>query len=182
MAGDLWHRDCGASGVSTEDPKQALIDECQRQYENCNYTAVSFIIWLKVLRSIRTVLVVAPIAFGALATWKLLADNSAWAAAVFTLLTTAIPPAYRASRLDASIDDYTQLAGEFTNLRDRFRQAAWISSHKAFADFEADAKPLIARLEKARSRALTPPNWCFKRAQRTIKADNYTHDYDLNPK
>jgi len=45
-------------------------------------------------------------------------------AAFLTLLATAIPPAYRASKLDSAIDDYTLLAGEFTNLRDRFRQAA----------------------------------------------------------
>jgi hypothetical protein len=162
----------------TATPTQALIDECQRQFENCRDTAVSFIIWLRVLRWTRTVLQVAPIIFGALATWKILADGSAWAA-LFTLLATVIPPAYRASRLDNTIDDYTTLAGEFTNLRDRFHQAALISSHKNFAEFEADTKPLVQRLEKARGRALAPPNWCFKRARKLIEADEYTHDYDL---
>jgi hypothetical protein len=56
------------------------------------------------------------------------------------LLATASPPAYRASKLDSAIDDYTLLAGEFTNLRDRFRQAAL----KPFEQFEAETKPLIA--------------------------------------
>jgi hypothetical protein len=162
----------------TGDPTPALVDECHRQFENCRDTAVSFIIWLRVLRWTRTVLMVAPIVFGGLATWKVLADSSAWAA-VFTLLTTVIPPAYRASKIDSAIDDYTALAGEFTNLRDRFRQAALISSHKDFADFEADTKPLIQRLEKARSRALAPPDWCFKAARKSIEAGKYTHDYDL---
>jgi hypothetical protein len=140
----------------TAVPTQVLIDECHRQFENCRDTAVSFIIWLRVLRWTRTVLQVTPVIFGALATWKILADGSAWAA-VFTLLATVLPPAHRASKLDNGIEDYTNLAGEFPNLRDRFRQAALISSHKSFADFEADTKPLIKRLEKARTCALAPP-------------------------
>jgi hypothetical protein len=165
--------------MTAADPTQALIDECHRQFENCRDTAVCFIIWLRVLRWIRTVLQVTPVVFGALATWKILADGSPWAA-VFTLLATVIPPAYRASKLDSAIEDYTNLAGEFTNLRDRFRQAALLSSHKNFPEFEADTKPLIQRLEKARSRALAPPNWCFKAARRSIEAGKYTHDYDLS--
>jgi hypothetical protein len=55
---------------------------------------------------------------------------------------------------------------------------ASISSHKPFAEFEADTKPLIDRLEKARRRMLVPPEWCFKLAQRKHKAGHYHHDYD----
>jgi hypothetical protein len=154
-----------------------LIDECQRQFENCRDTAASFTIWLRALRWTRTFYLVAPVIFGALATWQVLTGLPVLAA-VFTLLATVIPPAYRASRIDASIEDYQSLAGEFTNLRDRFRQAALISSKKSFAEFEADTKPLIARLEKARSRTLTPPDWFFKLARRKIEAGDYTHDYD----
>ena len=34
--------------------------------------------------------------------------------------------------IDEAIEAYTVMAGEFSNLRDRFRQAALISSHKPF--------------------------------------------------
>jgi hypothetical protein len=95
------------------------------------------------------------------------------------LLATVIPPAYRASRVDAAIEDYTALAGEFTNLRDRFRQAALVTSRKGIQEFEAESKALIDRLEKARRRMLVPPDWCFKLAQRKHKAGHYTHDYDI---
>jgi hypothetical protein len=148
-----------------------------RQSETCAYTATSFIIWLRVLRGIRVFCVVAPIVFGALATWKLLADSVALSA-TFMLLTTVIPPAYRASKVDAAINDYTVLAGEMTNLRDRFRQAATIDALKPFTEFEAAAKPLLGRLEKARARALTPPEWCFKLARWKHKQGHYVHDYD----
>jgi hypothetical protein len=157
---------------------QELIDECNRQFENCRDTAVSFTIWLRTLRWTRTFCLVAPVIFGALATWQVLTGSFPILTAVLTFLTTVIPPAYKASGIEASIQDYQALAGEFTNLRDRFRQAALISSKKSFAEFEADTTPLIERLEKARSRTLTPPDWYFKLARRKIEAGDYTHDYD----
>lgn len=163
--------------MNAADPTAALIDECQRQSESCAYTATTFIIRLRFLRRVRTFCVVAPIVFGALATWQVLTD-SPLLAAVFTLLTTVIPPSYRATKYDKEIENYTQLAGEMTNLRDRFRQAATVSSHKPFPEFEAEAKPFLDRLEKARSHALTPPEWCFKLARRKHKAGHYKYDYD----
>jgi hypothetical protein len=108
----------------------------------------------------------------------MVAQNSPLWGSVFTLLATVIPPAYSASRTTAHIEEYRVAAGEFTNLRDRFRQAAEISSHKPFSEFEADTKPLFDRMEKVRQRMLTPPEWCFRLARRKHKAHHYRHDYD----
>jgi hypothetical protein len=163
--------------VTGGDPQAALIDECNRQSENCGYTATTFIIWLRVLRHIRLIFVVLPILCGALAAWKVMADSPAWAATM-VLLATAIPPVLRASGVDRANADYQTLAGEMTNLRDRFRHAATIDSHKPFADFDAATTPLFDRLEKVRARSLTPPEWCFKRARKKHKAGHYVHDYD----
>ena len=159
-------------------PTQALIDECQRQSENSAYTSTSFIIWLRCLRWVRATCLVAPVVFGALATWKIVAQTSPVWAAVFALLATVIPPAYRASKVDKAIEDYETLAGEFTNLRDRFRQAATIASQRPFPEFQAEASPYLDRLEKARRRALAPPEWCFWLARRKHNAGHYQHDYD----
>jgi hypothetical protein len=157
---------------------QALVDECQRQYENCAYTSTAFTIWLRFLKGIRVSCMVAPVIFGALATWKMVAQNSPTWGAIFTLLATVIPPAYAASKTNSAIERYTTLGGEFTNLRDRFRQLALISSHKTFPEFEVDAKPLFDRLEKARGQMLTPPEWCFALARRKHRAGHYRHEYD----
>lgn len=161
----------------SNEPIQEWIDEAHRQSENCAYTATTFTIWLRFLRGVQTFCVVSPIAFGALATWKILVSAPIWAA-IFTLLATVIPPAYRAWKMDRQIDDYTLLTGEYTNLRDRFRQAAMITSHRSFAEFDAEARQLMDRLEIARLRALTPPEWCFKLARKKHKAGHYAHDYD----
>lgn len=162
------------------DPRiQTLVDECHRQEENCNYTAVSFTIWLRWLKGFRVACEVLPVVFGALATWKIVSQTSPTWAAVFTLLATVIPPAYKATKTDRAIEDYTSATGEFTNLRDRFRQAATIFAHEEFSQFEAKTKLLFDRLEKVRSRSLTPPNWFFKASQRKVQSGDYTHDYDL---
>jgi len=159
-------------------PTQALIDECQRQSENCGYTSTSFAIWLRCLRWIRRFFLTAPVVFGALATWKILIQTSPTWAAVFTLLATALPATYHALKIDSAITEYRSLAGEFTNLRDRFRRAALIDSQKPFAEFEADAKPLFDCQDKARRAMLTPPEWCFWLARRKHKKGHYCHDYD----
>lgn len=157
---------------------QALLDECRRQEENCSYTAVSFVIWLRVLRWTRKVCLTTPLVFGALATWKVLTETSPVMVAVFTLLATVIPVVYRASKTDDMIRQYTKTAGELTNLRDRFRQAATISANKDEVAFEKDARPLFDRMEKSREPMLTPPEWCFKMAREKIKAGHYRHDCD----
>jgi hypothetical protein len=156
----------------------ALVDECERQFENCGYTSTSFIIWLRLLRWVRTFCLIAPVAAGAIATWKIVAQSSPIWTAVFALLATVIPLVYRASKLDETISEYQLLAGEFTNLRDRFRQLAKISSQKSFAEFEAELKLVLLRLEKARNRCLAPPDWTFRSAQKKHKSGHYKHDYD----
>lgn len=50
-----------------------------------------------------------------------------------------MPTIYTALKVDGQIDQCVRLAAEFTNLRDRFRQAALIASTKSLADFEAES-------------------------------------------
>ena len=135
---------------------EELIAECQRQSETCSYTALTFTVWLRILRWAKTFCAVAPVLCGGLATWKIIEQNSQIWAATAALFATVIPPAYKASKTDDKILEFEKLTGEFTNLRDCFRQAALITSHKPFAEFEAAVKPYFYRLEKARQKALTP--------------------------
>jgi hypothetical protein len=89
-----------------------------------------------------------------------------------------IPPTFQAAKLDSSIKQYTTMAGEFTNLRDRFRLAAEYASLKSFDEFEAAFNALYARLEKARAPALTPPHVCFLIARRQWQKGYYKPDED----
>ena len=97
--------------------------------------------------------------------------------AIFTLLATVLPQAYLASGLDRQIEDLENGAGQFTNLRDRFRQLAKMSSLKPFETFEADTRLAFEQMERLRERALTPPQWTFNRAREEIQNGHYRHDY-----
>jgi hypothetical protein len=142
------------------------------------FTSTNFLIWLRCLRGIRAVCLVLPVFCGAFATWKILVQASPFWGAVAALAAAIIPPAYRAARIDDVIREYNERSGEFTNLRDRFRYLARVTSHQPFETFDADAKAIIKRLEAARSNPLTPPEWCFRLARRKHKAGHYKHDYD----
>jgi hypothetical protein len=163
----------------SEEVTQQWVHEARRQEENCSYTAVAFTIYLRRVRWHQGFCAIAPIVFGALATWRFL-EGEPVVGAVCTLLATVIPPVCRAWRLDKRIDDYSVMAGEFTNLRDRFRQAALVTSKRSLAELDTEMRALMDRLEKARSHPLTPPDRCFRSARKKIKAGHYDHDYDQN--
>jgi hypothetical protein len=158
--------------------------ECQRLSESCLYTSTSLLIWLRFLRTVRVVFIVVPLFLGSLAGWKLLTGSElAWVkivTAVSAFLAGLFPLVHSAVKLDNYLKDCAKLAGEFKNLQDRFRQAALVSSKKSFSEFERDVKPLVERLEKARSRSITPPETCFRRAKKNIKAGDYAFDIDVD--
>lgn len=180
MAGNLRQRDPGDGIVNPI--AQALLDECNREAENCQYTSLSFTIWLRTLRGRRTASMILPVIFGCLATAQIVTHYLPALAAVFTLLATAIPLVYRASKTDKAIAQFTRLAAEFTNLRDRFRQLGEVGVHKDVPVFEAEFRALMVRMDKARKNTETPPEWCFEEARKKIKAGHMHHDYDEGKK
>lgn len=78
--------------MSADEQKNQLIQECHRQSESCNYTTVTFTIWLRFLRGVRLVCQIVPIIFGAVATWKVATQSSPAIGAVSALLATIITP------------------------------------------------------------------------------------------
>jgi hypothetical protein len=160
------------------NPTQALIDECKRCEEGCGYTAPTFYIWLRILRLVRALLSAVAVVCAVLAARKALLHEYELTMAIFALVAAALPPLQRALGLDAAIDLYAKLSSEFTNLEGSFRRAAAITSQKPFDEFEAETAPLFARLDKARSPSVTPPEFCFRLARRKKQKGHYTFDYD----
>jgi hypothetical protein len=161
------------------DPRTAALkEECLNQFQNCGYTALTFTIWLRCLRWLRVLSLTAPVILGAVATWNIVGESVPWLAATCAFVAVLIPPTFQAAKLDASIKQYTTMAGEFTNLRDRFRLTAEYASLKPFEEFEAAFSTLFARLEKARARTLTPPHPCFLLARRQWQKGYYKPDED----
>ncbi|WP_314950569.1 hypothetical protein [Bradyrhizobium cosmicum] len=154
----------------------ALKAECLNQFQNCGYTALTFTIWLRFLRWIKLFSLFSPVMLGAVATWNIVGESMPAMAAVCAFLAVLIPPTFQAAKLDASIKQYTSMAGEFTNLRDRFRLISEYSSLKPFDEFESAFNFLLTKLEKARARPLTPPHVCFLLARRQWQAGYYEPD------
>ena len=156
--------------------------ECKRQSENCLYTSTSLFIWLRCLRALEIIFIVIPLLMGFLAGWELLtSSNVRWVrvlASICAFLAGLLPVIYAALKFNDRLDRCKELAGEFKNLQDQFRQAGLVSSQKPFSEFESDFKAIMARLEAARSHSYTAPEWCFKKAQKKVKSGDYTFDID----
>lgn len=157
--------------------------ECKRQAENCLYSSTSLFIWLRFVRIVKSAFIVVSLVLGAIAGWQVLKHSQSYYVTALTsvaaFLAGLLPTVYAALKLDDHLELCKHLAGEFKNLQDSFRQAALISALKPFAEFEQDVKPLVSRLECARSFSYTAPEWCFKRAQTKVQKGDYEFDVDL---
>lgn len=115
-----------------------------------------------------------PIVFGGISTMSVLQEESyVWVTATFALLAGIIPAIYEALDFKVNVDEISNLAAEFKNLQDRFRQAAEIESLKEEGCFNDHVEMLLQRMEIARERSITPPEWCFEEAREKIKAGHY---------
>lgn len=150
--------------------KEKLIKECRRQEESCLYTSTTLYIWLKRTRWGNTAFIILPIILSGISTLSIIGHNLA---IVCALLAGAIPAIYKALDFRVNLNEISNLAAEFKNLQNRFRQAAEIESLKEEAYFKNYFKMIFQRLELARSRGITPPEWCFKKARDKIKEGHY---------
>ena len=161
---------------------EKLVAECKRQEESCKFTAATLFIWLRCVRWANRAFLVAPIVCGSLASWKILADESKLWAAIFALAAGLLPAIYKALELTGSVKSIAMLAGEFKNLQDRFRQAGEIYATSGEEAFVKQFEALMRKLEDARKLSITPPEWCFKRAQKKINSGDYDFAADQAPK
>ncbi len=160
-----------------------LAKECQRLSESCLYSSTSFFILLRHRRLVRGVFTVVPLVFGAVASWQLLMESGVeWIRimlGVLALVGGVMPSIYAALKFDDGLEACRVAAARFKNLQDRFRQLALISSRKAFEEFEREFLECRADLEGVREAAITPPEWCFRRAQAKVKKGDYSFDVDI---
>jgi hypothetical protein len=162
---------------------EQLVQECRRQSEGCLYTSTALFIWLRTLRYLKVLFIVAPLILGSLAGGKLLLSVNLQSVKTFSALCAffagLLPAIYSALKYDDRLKECISLAAEFKNLQDRFRQAALVAAQKPFPEFEAQFNELMNRLELARKPSFTAPEWCFRRAQKKIKTGDYHYDVDI---
>lgn len=164
-------------------PTQNLIKECKRQFESCLYTSASMYEWAKVARLYRGLFLVSPIILGGIASSQLLSaagESAKLIGAFCALLAGFFPAIAKALNLDLHVEGIRQSATEFTNLRDRFRRAASVTSHASFEEFKAEFEALMDRMDAARANAPPVPDRYFRQAQKKIKTGDYSFDVDIS--
>jgi hypothetical protein len=163
------------------DPRSpALVEECNILATNtCTYTAAQLYIWLRAQRCVERTFVVLPIIFGAISTWYAFDDTvpySKWITATCALLAGLLPAIYKALELDVHVETISRAAGEYTNLRDRFRQLSKLGPTMSVESFQEAFDTLMRRLEDVRRLGLAPPERFFLKARAKIKAGHYDPD------
>jgi len=162
---------------------EQIVKECNRQSESCLYTSTTLFIWLRYARWLNHGFIITPIIFSSLATWKILSQSSSpWVSAVFALLAGLLPAIYKALDFPTNVNSIALLAAEFKNLQDRFRQAGEALSLGDPDSFFKQFAALMKCLEDARKSSITPPEWCFKLAQKKITAGHYDFVVDFSTK
>lgn len=163
-----------------EQRSKEIVFECKRQQESCNYTSTALYFWLKEVRVYRVVFITLPIVFGSIASAKILLKDPEydWVIAIAALLGGLFPAIFKALDLDVSLKAMSDAAHRFEILRDRFRQAALITSTKPTEDLEREFADLMRRMDEARDASLAIPDRHFKKAQRKIGGGDYSFDTD----
>jgi hypothetical protein len=163
-----------------EQRAEKLVDECKRQEESCLYTSTSLFEWLKCMRVLKVIFVVAPIILGGVAAWPLLAkqEEYKWVTGVCALLAGFAPAVYKALDFDVSLNLIVKQANAFKILQDRFRQARTVTAVGPFEDFKKEFDFLMARMDDARASGLTAPERYFRKARAKIEAGHYDFAVD----
>lgn len=166
----------------TQQRVDEIVKECLRQEENCQYTAAGMYMWQKRAQVWKNVFVVAPIILGGFASFQLLKDIPAhWAtytAASLALLAGFFPAIFEALGMDMRVREISTAAGEFTNLRDRFRVLGNIGRDMPFEEVYPAFEQLRDRMDAARKTSPALPEKYFAQAHAKIKKGHYDHAVD----
>lgn len=165
--------------MSDNPLRQAMRKECIRQHEACLYNVATLAIWLRFLKGLNTIFVVAPLVLGSLAAWKLLDQDQlrVWTA-VFAFLAGLFPAMHKALRLDASISTAARSTATYKSLRDNFRHLAEVAPHQPHELSDKIFLQLRKQQDELRGGEATPPEWCFLFAQYKVRKGHYRFDGD----
>jgi hypothetical protein len=159
-----------------------LLKECKRQVENCETTVAGMFAVVKRLSFWRLWMSASGVVFGAFSGISLLEAQAiqAWiiVASLSAFLAGLMPTLIKALGLDEGIADARACAGEFTNLRNRFRYAANVYSELFLEELKRETDPYFDRLELVNERAVSVPEWAFKRAVQKREEGDYQNRVD----
>jgi hypothetical protein len=155
---------------------QAIIKECRIQAEHCEYTSAGLFMWLQAAIWHNRLWNSLPIIFGALAAFGLLQQHCPYVASFLALLAGLLPAIYDKLNLEAHTEEIFSQAGQYNNLRHRFRQTAEIISLESLEALKTEFASLMRQIEDLRSRPLILPEKYFLAGRAKVKAGHYKPD------
>jgi hypothetical protein len=162
-----------------------LVKECAREAESCAYTGANLYEWQKRASRWRAAFLVVPIIAAGFSTSQLFLDNlgtyGKLLAAFAGLLAGFFPAIFIALNMDMRVIEIARSAAEFTNLRDRFRQAANVTRYSPYDEFKTEFEVLMDRMDAIRTSAPPAPDWCFKETQKKMDKGDYAFAVDQRP-
>jgi hypothetical protein len=166
----------------TEGRRMAVIIECRRQEESCLWTSTTLFIWLRWVRFQRQFFIAAPIIIGGIAGLSVLkAWTPDWVIALLAFVASLFPALATALKFETRVEEIAKHASDFKSLQDRFRQIANITAPVDVKEAEIRLADLMDRLDAARSKSITTPEWAFARARKKIGAGHYSFTIDEQP-
>lgn len=166
----------------TDKHKSEIVKECRRQEESCEYTGAGLYTWQKRAQCWKNVFIVAPILLGSTASSQILVGgNASWSnyiAAGLALVAGFFPAVFEALGMDMRVREIGAAAGEFTNLRDRFRQLANRGAHMPGDELSSAFDELMNRMDAARATAPPLPESFFEKGRKKIKRGDYEASVD----
>ncbi len=168
----------------TQQRVDELVKECRRQEESCKYTAAGLYIWQKRAQLWKNLFIVAPIILGGLASSQLLKDGSSpatwtnYGAAALALLAGFFPAIFEALGMDMRVREIATAAGEFTNLRDRFRVLGNVGADMSYEELSPAFEQLRDRMDAARKTSPPLPERFFEKGRAKIDKGDYDFTID----
>jgi hypothetical protein len=170
----------------TKQRVDEIVKECRRQEESCKYTSAGLYIWQKRAQLWKSAFIVAPIILGGIASSQLVKDSGVdwanYAAAGLALLAGFFPAIFEALGMDMRVREIATAAGEFTNLRDRFRQLGSIGADMNFEELNPAFEQLMDRMDAARKVSPPLPEKFFEQGRKKIEAGDYDFAVDARKK
>lgn len=159
-----------------------IVKECFRQEESCQYSSAGLYIWQKVANKRKNWFIVSPIVLGGLASSQILtgieAEWTNYVAAALALLAGFFPAIFEALGMDMRVREIGLSAGEFTNLRDRFRLLGNTGADMDFDELGPLFEQLMDRMDAARKTAPPLPEKYFNLSQKKISSGDYEFGVD----
>jgi len=165
--------------MSEAEIEEALVRECRRREESCQYTHVALYLWAKESTNWHRLFIGGPAIAAVLATSSIIADVK-WLAAVFAITAGGLPALYDSLKLAVHYDKLVSLAADFRNLEERFRLTREVTRLKGLSEIDGEARGLFDAHDELRLRSLPIPDRVFERARAKIKAGRYEFDADAD--